>query len=157
MLAELAVKGPAKADRYERGYRFVAAILIQHLDLAQAVSEALNRNAHALGKARLEPNALELLRTPPSRTRRTEPAGDRLASALIAPGIPRYNHGIGHTGGFLMRSPFLCLLPLLAVSLARADEPKVIAKPDAFPTLVNPNCSHCVDEAKRRGRRAPRG
>lgn len=25
-----------------------------------------------------------------------------------------------------------------------------IAKPDALPTLVNPDCSHCVDEAKRR-------
>jgi len=31
-----------------------------------------------------------------------------------------------------------------------ADEPKLIVKPDAFNTLVNPNCSHCVDEAKRR-------
>jgi hypothetical protein len=31
-----------------------------------------------------------------------------------------------------------------------AEEPKLVVKPDAFPTLVNPNCSHCVDEAKRR-------
>ncbi len=40
-----------------------------------------------------------------------------------------------------MRSLFLLLLfaPLVA-----AEDPK------AFPTLVNPNCSHCVDEAKRR-------
>ena len=29
-------------------------------------------------------------------------------------------------------------------------EPTLIVKPDAFETLVNPNCSHCVDEAKRR-------
>ncbi|CAN5591245.1 hypothetical protein BH11PLA2_BH11PLA2_52780 [soil metagenome] len=40
---------------------------------------------------------------------------------------------------------FLFLLPAL-----RADEPSLLARPDAFPTLVNPNCSHCVDEAKRR-------
>ncbi|HLJ98041.1 MAG TPA: hypothetical protein VKU02_33080, partial [Gemmataceae bacterium] len=31
-----------------------------------------------------------------------------------------------------------------------ADEPKLIVKPELFPTLVNPNCSHCRDEAKRR-------
>jgi hypothetical protein len=31
-----------------------------------------------------------------------------------------------------------------------AQEPPVIAKPEAFKTLVNPTCSHCVDEAKRR-------
>jgi hypothetical protein len=30
------------------------------------------------------------------------------------------------------------------------DEARLVAKPDAFPTLVNPNCSHCVDEARRR-------
>ena len=44
------------------------------------------------------------------------------------------------------------LLALLAAaSFATAAEPPVVvAKPDAFPTLVNPNCSHCVDEAKRR-------
>lgn len=29
-------------------------------------------------------------------------------------------------------------------------EPKVLAKPEAFITLVNPDCSHCVDEARRR-------
>jgi hypothetical protein len=32
----------------------------------------------------------------------------------------------------------------------RAAEPPLIVKPDAFPTLVNPNCSHCRDEARRR-------
>jgi hypothetical protein len=40
------------------------------------------------------------------------------------------------------------------VFTAAAGEPSkqgpVIAKPDAFPTLVNPACSHCRDEAKRR-------
>jgi hypothetical protein len=34
--------------------------------------------------------------------------------------------------------------------LLRAEDPKLIAKPEAFPTLVNPQCSHCVDEALRR-------
>lgn len=28
---------------------------------------------------------------------------------------------------------------------------KLLEKPEAFPTLVNPNCSHCVDESRRRG------
>src|SRR5262245_17914333 len=52
-----------------------------------------------------------------------------------------------------MRRSFAALAVLAALILAavgRADEPKVVSKPDAFPTLVNPNCSHCVDEAKRR-------
>ncbi len=46
----------------------------------------------------------------------------------------------------------LCCVVLLLAGLATAEEPKpiLIAKPDAFATLVNPNCSHCVDEAKRR-------
>jgi hypothetical protein len=39
---------------------------------------------------------------------------------------------------------------LIAAPVVVADEPKLIIKPDAFPTLVNPKCSHCVDEAKRR-------
>lgn len=36
------------------------------------------------------------------------------------------------------------------LSALRADDPNILSKPDAFSTLVNPNCSHCVDEAKRR-------
>jgi hypothetical protein len=39
---------------------------------------------------------------------------------------------------------------LLTSAVACAGEPKLVVKPDAFETLVNPNCSHCVDEAKRR-------
>ncbi|MFO0935632.1 MAG: DUF3179 domain-containing (seleno)protein [Gemmataceae bacterium] len=38
----------------------------------------------------------------------------------------------------------------LFLPLVLASDPIMIEKPDAFPTLVNPNCSHCVDEAKRR-------
>ncbi|HEV3256293.1 MAG TPA: DUF3179 domain-containing (seleno)protein [Gemmataceae bacterium] len=44
----------------------------------------------------------------------------------------------------------LFLLPLLAAGAASAAEPPLIAKPEAFKTLVNPQCSHCRDEAKRR-------
>lgn len=40
---------------------------------------------------------------------------------------------------------------LLAAAPSRA-EPVLVVRPEAFPTLVNPNCSHCVDEAKRRAR-----
>jgi hypothetical protein len=48
---------------------------------------------------------------------------------------------------------YLTLPMLLAVSLAYAadaPQPKLIERPGAFQTLVNPNCSHCRDEAKRR-------
>jgi hypothetical protein len=38
----------------------------------------------------------------------------------------------------------------LAPAASAADEPKWIIKPEVFQTLVNPNCSHCRDEAKRR-------
>ena len=41
-------------------------------------------------------------------------------------------------------------LPAILIALSRADEPPLVAKPDAFETLVNPTCSHCRDEAKRR-------
>ena len=43
----------------------------------------------------------------------------------------------------------LSILLVTAVAASGAD-PKLVVKPDAFETLVNPNCSHCVDEAKRR-------
>jgi Protein of unknown function (DUF3179) len=47
--------------------------------------------------------------------------------------------------------PATILLPLLAVTVLGDDrEPLLIARPEAFRTLVNPMCSHCRDEAKRR-------
>src|SRR5260370_18955451 len=50
-----------------------------------------------------------------------------------------------------MRLSILLLLVLSALpSASLADEPPFIVKPDAFRTLVNPACSHCRDEAKRR-------
>lgn len=42
-----------------------------------------------------------------------------------------------------------CLAAAL-VSNGRAADPILFAKPDAFQTLVNPNCSHCIDESKSR-------
>jgi hypothetical protein len=49
--------------------------------------------------------------------------------------------------GFFMRT----LTALLLVAAATcAGDPQLLVKPDAFATLVNPNCSHCLDEAKRR-------
>jgi hypothetical protein len=48
----------------------------------------------------------------------------------------------------------LYFIPFLFITLlAVADEPgrpSLLARPEAFPTLVNPKCSHCRDEAKRR-------
>ena len=42
------------------------------------------------------------------------------------------------------------LLPLFALAAEPPANPILVAKPDAFKTLVNPQCSHCRDEAKRR-------
>jgi len=40
---------------------------------------------------------------------------------------------------------------LLAFAVGQpSGEPPLIVRPDAFQTLVNPACSHCIDEAKRR-------
>jgi hypothetical protein len=58
-----------------------------------------------------------------------------------------YNAPVHSDRGILMRA--LPLLLFTAVAASAAD-PKLVAKPDAFETLVNPNCSHCIDEAKRR-------
>lgn len=50
-----------------------------------------------------------------------------------------------------MRLALFAPLALAGAALAaEPDRPSLVAKPDAFPTLVNPNCSHCRDEAKRR-------
>jgi hypothetical protein len=44
----------------------------------------------------------------------------------------------------------LCPLGLMAPDEPRHDS-RLIVKPEAFRTLVNPDCSHCKDEARRRG------
>jgi hypothetical protein len=53
-----------------------------------------------------------------------------------------------------MRSIVLGLFAMAPLAFAfagdPAKEPIVIPKPGAFKALVNPTCSHCVDEAKRR-------
>ncbi len=50
--------------------------------------------------------------------------------------------------------PSAAILLTLVASICTAIEPladpPLLAKPDAFQTLVNPACSHCRDEAKRR-------
>ena len=48
-----------------------------------------------------------------------------------------------------MRTTSLLLVFLSACAAGAADL-IVIANPEAFPTLVNPACSHCRDEARRR-------
>ena len=70
VLSEPFAKVPGKFDKVEKGYQAVVAFLLRHADLAQAVSDALNRNAVALGKAKLEPNALEQLRSPPKAAKK---------------------------------------------------------------------------------------
>src|SRR5438132_6959860 len=49
----------------------------------------------------------------------------------------------------------LALILVVAAGAACAAEspgqPTVIAKPEAFETLIHPNCSHCRVEADRRG------
>jgi hypothetical protein len=50
-------------------------------------------------------------------------------------------------------SRFALLLLLAGTAALNAQpgpEPPLLARPEAFKTLVNPECSHCVDEAKRR-------
>lgn len=42
------------------------------------------------------------------------------------------------------------LVGAFAAGRCPAEEPKLIPRLDAFRTLVNPDCSHCVDEARRR-------
>lgn len=49
-----------------------------------------------------------------------------------------------------MRFSFFVLIAQFAAVTSLAAEPPLVVKPDAFPTLVNPACSHCRDEAARR-------
>src|SRR5438105_4530715 len=50
-----------------------------------------------------------------------------------------------------MRASLIAVLIAgMTAAFAAAQQPLLVAKPDAFKTLVNPNCSHCRDEAKRR-------
>jgi hypothetical protein len=49
----------------------------------------------------------------------------------------------------LLLSALVVTVPTFAAG-QQPDAPRLLVKPDAFPTLVNPACSHCRDEAKRR-------
>jgi eukaryotic-like serine/threonine-protein kinase len=55
-----------KFDKADRGYSAVTDFLLRYPDtgLAQSLADALNHNAATLGRTRLEPAALEQLRTP---------------------------------------------------------------------------------------------
>src|SRR5689334_9140644 len=44
----------------------------------------------------------------------------------------------------------LFLVAIAAIAAADQKEPAFIAQPDAFQTLLHPNCSHCFIEAGRR-------
>jgi len=41
------------------------------------------------------------------------------------------------------------LLAVLASEPVSGDEPKEFFRPEMFETLVNPACSHCIDESRR--------
>jgi hypothetical protein len=49
---------------------------------------------------------------------------------------------------------FICpwVTAFLIAAAQAGEEPRLILKPEAFETLVNPSCSHCRDEAKRRAK-----
>ncbi len=55
--------------------------------------------------------------------------------------------GLCRRQGFVWGGWVLAAIQLVA---ARGAEPVLIASPDAFQTLVNPDCSHCVDESRAR-------
>jgi Protein of unknown function (DUF3179) len=49
-----------------------------------------------------------------------------------------------------LRIALILVLPAVLAVPASAGDPILVEQPDAFQTLVNPKCSHCRDEAKRR-------
>jgi hypothetical protein len=49
-----------------------------------------------------------------------------------------------------LRFALSLFVPLALVPALAAGDPILVEQPDAFQTLVNPKCSHCRDEAKRR-------
>jgi serine/threonine-protein kinase len=56
---------PKLDKKTDKNHQGIIGFLYRHVELAQAVSDALNRNAAILNKTRLDPPALELLRSPP--------------------------------------------------------------------------------------------
>jgi hypothetical protein len=46
--------------------------------------------------------------------------------------------------------PLVCLVPIACWAAEPSKEPSVVAKPEAFESLLHPNCSHCIVEAERR-------
>lgn len=63
---------------------------------------------------------------------------------------------VAPSAGLLVLAAFFCWTAVGGNWTVRADEPpaprqdKLLPRPQAFTALVNPDCSHCVDEARRR-------
>src|SRR5262249_14438313 len=79
-------------------------------------------------------------------------ARTRLGAAAFAAVIAR---GLMCLRRIIMKRLLFCAACVVVGFAGKAwtgDEPKLIVKPETFPTLVNPNCSHCRDEAKRRAK-----
>ena len=47
------------------------------------------------------------------------------------------------------------MLAALAAGAADDPEPKSLFRPEMFETLINPACSHCVDESRRKASEPP--
>ena len=73
-LVEPFTKLPGKGDRYERGYQAAAPILLHHLDLSEAISDALNRNAMASARRSSSRACWNASERHPKRERKSEPA-----------------------------------------------------------------------------------
>ena len=65
LFLEVVQEAPKLGPKFDRAAATVSWTLLRHPDLSRAVADALNRNAVNLGKARLDPPALEQLRSPP--------------------------------------------------------------------------------------------
>ncbi len=64
LFLEVVLEQPKLGPKVDRAVGAVSWTLLRHPDLSHAVSDALNRNAANLGKTKLDPPALEQLRSP---------------------------------------------------------------------------------------------
>src|SRR5215470_18182638 len=110
--------------------------------------------------SRVEPSAAQtaaamlVARSPPSLSAAPLPSvivSPDVASAATRPDALGNRHSF--FGGFAMRrTPFfvMCLAVATAQAGRPAKGPTLIARPEAFKTLVSPDCSHCKTENLRR-------
>src|SRR5688572_12773206 len=80
--------------------------------------------------------------------RRKSPGGDAHRALKRSPDPAAY--AAGSASEPTMRSMLAFFAGAVFAGAGLAQDATLIANPKAFATLVNPNCSHCVDEAKRR-------